>query len=760
LILDSSAAAASLANPKSKIQKPKFPDGLFYVSLAAVTNSAEAMPAIAGALGLTFAGGNDPKVQLFDFLRAKTMLLVLDNFEQLVSEAAFLSDLLQNAPGLKVLVTSRTRLDLYEEWVFDVRGLPHPTTEALSGPLPRADTSLIDTYAAVQLFVQRARRVRLDFDLAAEGGAVAEICQLLEGMPLGIELAAGWVRGYPCAAIAYEIRRDLDFLTTSTQNIPSRHRSLRAAFDHSWRFLDPADAMLFKRLVIFCGGFDESAAGAVAGATPLALVRLADKSLLQGTPDGRYVIHELLRQYGLEKLNSAERHLLQAAHCRYYGALVAGQRTHQETASEPQAFARLRTDYDNIRAGWQWLVEQIGVLAGPARASDVDQVIDLVGCYAHLLAHFLLREGRYREGELLFKMAEQAMIAAGWGNDRADQPQRTKLTTLALTRSLLADFAFNLSQFVEVERLIRLALGPLEAAGQEADLADALARLGRAYLRMGRYDQAEAILHRSLTHYEQAGEKRRLTLALNTLGIIYSNQGRFEEARTYYERSLAIFRSNGYQRGVANMLSNLGSNFGRAGRFAEALALYQQAYQIALMVGERLTLAIALSNLGSVSRALGHWTDAERCYEQSLELSRALGERRWTAASLNGLALTYVERGELRSAHTHALEALAIAQAIESTPDQLDSLACLGELLARQGERASAYSLLHFVAHHTATQSATRRRSQQLCEAIGSQLSATVLATARNQSQRSTVAELVAWVTAHSTPIAPQRTAT
>jgi predicted ATPase/DNA-binding SARP family transcriptional activator/Tfp pilus assembly protein PilF len=746
--------------PRSKIKNPKFPDGLFYVSLATVTTIAEAIPAMAGALGLTFAGSNEPKVQLFDFLRAKTMLLVLDNFEQLVPEATFLSELLQNAPGLKVLVTSRTRLDLYEEWIFDVRGLPFPASEAMSGPAPRSDIQLINAYAAIQLFVQRARRVRLDFDLAVESEAVIEICRLLEGMPLGIELAAGWVRGYPCAAIAHEIRRNLDFLATSTQNVPPRHRSLRAAFDHSWRFLPPDDAMLFKRLVIFHGGFDESAAGAVAGATPLALVRLADKSLLQGTPDGRYVIHELLRQYGLEKLSRAERHLLQATHCRYYGALVAGQRSHQETASEPQALIRLRADYDNIRAGWQWLVEQIGGLAGAERASDVEQMIQLVGQYAPLLAHFLLREGRYRAGELLFKLAEEAMIDAGWDTGPAGAPQPTQAATLALTRSLLADFAFNLSQFNEVERLIGLALTPLEAAGQETDLADALARLGRAYLRMGRYDQAEAVLQRSLVHYEQAGEKRRLTLALNALGIVYSNQGHFNQARTYYERCLAIFRTNGYQRGVANMLSNLGSNFGRAGRFAEALALYQKAHQIAQTVGERLTIAIALSNLGSASRALGHLFEAKQYYQQSLDISRSLGEQRWTAASLNGLALTLVEAGEFRLAHIHAHEALAIAQAIGSTPDQLDSLACLGEILARQNETVRAYSLLHFVAHHTATQSATRRRSQRLCEEIGQRIAPSVLTTAQDHSRQSTLAHLVSWVTTPAAPPALSTTTT
>lgn len=737
-------------------------DGLFFVSLAAVPTMAEAIPAIAGALGLTFAGSSEPKMQLLDFLRAKKLLLFLDNFEHLAAEAVFLSELLQAAPGLKLLVTSRTRLDLYEEWLFDVGGLPFPPpTPALTPGLnSQGADKPIEAYEAVQLFAQRARRIRLDFDLAAESEAVRTVCQLLEGMPLGIELAAGWVRSYPCATIAVAIKRSLDFLATSARNVPDRHRSLRAAFDHSWRFLAPADAMLFKRLVVFQGGFDERAAAAVASATPLALARLADKSLLQGMPDGRYLIHELLRQYGLEKLNAAEQHLLQAAHCRYYGGIVAGQQPHRETAAEPQAHARLRTEYDNIRAGWQWLVEQIGALAQEERPGDWEQLVQLVEQYAPILAHFLLRECRYREGKQMFTAAAEAMIDAGWVDDRLALAGRSPQATLALTHSLLADFAFNLSQFGEVEALIRPALAPLKAAGQDTELADALARLGRAYLRMGRYDQAEEILHRSLIHYERAGEERRVTLALNALGIVYSNQGRFDEARKHYERCLSIFRMSGYQRGVANMLSNLGSNFGRAGQFAEALSLYHQAYEIAQIVGERLTIAITLSNLGSASRALGQFPRAQRYYEESIDLCRSLGERRWTAASLNGLALTYIEQGELELAYTCAHEALAIAQAIDSIPDQLDSLACLGEVLAENGDAARAYSVLYFIAHHAVTQSATRRRAQHLCDKLSTILSAGAEAMARNRLQQLTLPDLADWasvradfVTSPATPI-------
>ncbi|MCL6512420.1 MAG: AAA family ATPase [Anaerolineae bacterium] len=218
-------------------QGSSFRHGVYFVSLAAVNSADQIIAAIASAIHLVFSGQQDWKFQLLNHLRAKEMLLILDNFEHVLSEAALLTEILQAAHSVKILVTSRERLDLYEEWLFDVRGLSFPPDQPMREADATDDPDALARYSAVQLFAQRAKRLSLRFDLADAPQAVAGICRLMEGLPLGIELAAGWVRTHTCEEIARTIQRNLDFLSTSAQNVPERHRSLRVAFDYSWDML-------------------------------------------------------------------------------------------------------------------------------------------------------------------------------------------------------------------------------------------------------------------------------------------------------------------------------------------------------------------------------------------------------------------------------------------------------------------------------------------------------------------------------------------
>jgi predicted ATPase/DNA-binding SARP family transcriptional activator/Tfp pilus assembly protein PilF len=718
--------ALQVAQQQLSAQAERWQDGVFFVPLAAVESMSDAIPLIAGLLGFSFSGALDPASQLINYLQHKRMLLLLDNCEQLVKEAALLGELLQGAADLKLLVTSRARLGLYEEWLVDVEGLATPPLD----PASVAPSIRLEMFSAVDLFAQRARRVRLNFDLSAEIDAVVQICRLVEGMPLGIELAAGWVRSYDCASIAQSIQRDLGFLVTPLQNLPSRHRSLRAVFDHSWRLLPPQDGALLQRLVVFHGGFDAAAASVVASAGVVELARLADCSLLQQSPTGRYAIHELLRQYAGERIAPQDWWAVRVAHCRYFARYVADQWPRFETGAEALALTLLRAEYDNIRTGWQAAIELASNAASSEQLVAVDEPESLIRRYAPGLAYFLVRECRYREGRQLMATAEAALLRAGWDQTPNGHPPGGKQVALALVRSWLADFLYNLSQYTAVESLLEPAIVVLRANGALAELADALTRMGRAYLRMGRYAQAEATLQEALQSYQAAGEGVRLSMAINTLGIVYSNQDRFAEAKVCYEHCLAIHRAADYPRGVANMLSNLGSNEARGGRYQTALTLYQQAYRIAQSVGEALMMAIALSNLGSVRRALGHLDEAQSYLEQSIAHCRAIGERRWTAASLNLLALTLLEQGNLATAQLHVHEALRIAQQIESIPDQLDSLAYLGEILAQRGAAALAYAICAQVAQHPVAQSLARQRSTRLCEGLRPALAPAELAAA------------------------------
>src|SRR6266545_4062733 len=274
-----------------------FRDGVYFVPLAALNAADMLVPAIASALGFALHGLADPKAQLLAYLRTKDMLLVLDNFEQVLDGADVLSDLIQAAPGVVVLATSREPLHLRVEWLMDLDGLPVPQD---------VEASSVERSSAVQLFVQTARRMQADFALSpATSPSVVRICQLVAGTPLAIELAAAWVRSQSCVEIARALEQSLEQLATTMRDVPARHRSMRAVFEHSWRLLSDAEQGVLRRLAVFRGGMEADAAEQVAGATSSLLAALVDKSLLRRNGAGRYDLHELVRQYAGEQLEAA-----------------------------------------------------------------------------------------------------------------------------------------------------------------------------------------------------------------------------------------------------------------------------------------------------------------------------------------------------------------------------------------------------------------------------------------------------------------------
>jgi len=262
---------------------------------------------------------------------------------------------LRLVPGIKLLVTSRVRLSLREEWALEVEGLAYPKA---GDALPPGDAA--EGYSAIALFVQQARRMRLGFTLVpADIPHVVRICQLVEGVPLGIELAASWLRVLSCVEIAAEIEKGLDFLTSAFQNVSERHRSLRAVFEHSWNLLSPPEQILFRQLSVFRGGFQREAAAEVVGASLPVLAGLADKSLLRRTASGRYEVHELLRQYAEEKLRliPEEHERVHDQHCRYYAELLSQHKTQLKGENSLAELTALSVERENVRAAWNRAVE-------------------------------------------------------------------------------------------------------------------------------------------------------------------------------------------------------------------------------------------------------------------------------------------------------------------------------------------------------------------------------------------------------------------
>ncbi|NIP84114.1 MAG: AAA family ATPase, partial [Planctomycetales bacterium] len=340
-----------LALEAAAAQVDNYAHGVFFVSLAPLDSAEAIVPTVAEALGFRFYEGGEPQQQLLDYLHQKAMLIIMDNFEHLLDGVGLVTDVLKTAPKVTILATSRARLNVQGEHLFPVAGMSFPDEETAK------DAS---QYSAVRLFLQSACQAQPAFEVTTNSLAdVARICRLVQGMPLGILLAAAWVRMLTPAEIADqisgEIGQSLDFLEADLRDVPQRQRSMRAVFDHSYRLLTQREREVFQGLSVFRGGFTHQAAQYVTDASLRELRSLVDKSLLQRDPGGRYGIHELLRQYAAEKLlgeGPAEEEAARDRHCTYYAGFLRQREAHLIGRNQKQALAEVGAEIENVRAGW------------------------------------------------------------------------------------------------------------------------------------------------------------------------------------------------------------------------------------------------------------------------------------------------------------------------------------------------------------------------------------------------------------------------
>ena len=345
-------------------QTASFSDGVAFVALASVGAPNQIVSAIGDTLNLSFAGQSTPTAYLLNYLRKRHMLLILDNFEHLLAGADLLPALLERAPHITLLVTSRERLNLQAEWLYDVDGLAFPSEDPHASAAPQSLADLAD-YGAVQLFVQRATQVkpRLALDEATLTTSM-RICQHVAGMPLAIELAAAGVRTLPITQIERQIGSNLDMLSTTLRDVPARHRSMRAVFDHSWKLLNEQEQALFSRLAVFRGGWTAAAAAHIAEATFPTLMALVDKSLVRqasvqirsnAAAEPRYTMLEPIREYALERHTTAQDgEAIRRRHANYFTALAEAAAAQWDTPMIDAAIAQQRREHDNMRAALQW----------------------------------------------------------------------------------------------------------------------------------------------------------------------------------------------------------------------------------------------------------------------------------------------------------------------------------------------------------------------------------------------------------------------
>ncbi|MCP5094584.1 MAG: tetratricopeptide repeat protein, partial [Chloroflexi bacterium] len=615
------------------------------VPLAPVTDPEFLIGAIAQALNFSFYGQGTPQTQLIEYLREKTLLLVLDNLEQLLPGAPQLLDILLNAPGIKILATSRERLYLRGEQIIEVGGLPYPVqiTSKSSGVTSLDVTSLdvtsldVASLDAVTFFNEVATRLLRRFDLSQALPDVVQICQLVDGLPLAIELAAAWVRVMSCAEIAAEIEKNLDFLATSLQDVPQRHRSLRAIFQHSWDLLRIDSQQLFQQLSVFRGGFQFEAAKQITNTTLPQLAALMDKSLLHRNPSGRYSMPMGLHPFAGEALHAQPQveTAVRNAHATYYANLVRSHTQGLRGGGQKAGLTAVNTELDNIRAAWQW-----------AAVQQDEQTCHKMSDGLHL---FFEMRNLFQEGADLFKSV------AAWENGLSD-PYMRRMQMRAMARQ--GHFMHRLGQQDEAKQLLQKSVDIARMLHSEVDIAFALNSLGYIAWRQSAYEQAESHYRESLRLYRRAADLWGVSQVLNNLAILPQNMS---ETKRLLTESLAITRQIGDLWGEVRALNNLGIVVQDR---EEARTLYQACLRICREIDNQFLMTFPLINLGHSARLIGEFATAQGYYLESLNRCREIGYRAGAARSLAQLGTVAYQIGQYAEANRYCTEGFDIAEAI------------------------------------------------------------------------------------------------
>ena len=662
-----------------------FSDGVFAVGLAPVTNPTVVVPTIATALGVREVGGQFLVDTLKDYLRDKQMLLLLDNFEQLLEAAPLVWELLASAPRLKVLATSRSRLELSVE-----REYPVPPMS-----LPGAEDATAESLAeceAVALFLASATSARPDFRVTPENAqAIAEICRRLEGIPLAIELAAARVKVLPPQALLARLESRLKLLTGGARDLPARQQTMRDTIAWSYGLLASDDQAVFRRLSVFvrgctfesleamCNGGVSNEAGGADTLTPLdvdvldCVSSLVNKSLLRQMPDTgsdtRFSMLEIIREFGLEQLaESEEGEGVKRHHTHFF--LEMAERAEYELMGPRQAewLDRLDAEHDNLRAALEWANAH----------GEADLGLRLAGG----LWRFWYMRSNLSEGRK-------------WLLGLLAMPQAA-VRTPARARALngAANLMYNQGDYDAAKQFHEESLSISREAGDERGIAGSLNNLGLIARSQGDYSKARALFEEARDFNRQSGNRSWEAINLNNLGTVLQQQGEYDEAYALEEQSLALFTQLGDQSGIAMALGDMGRIASDQGKYDQARSLYERSMELQKKLDDRRNIAALLEATGVVVSEQGKYEEAEQLYEQSLALFRDMGDKRGIGTSLHYIGNVYLHRADYDRARACYEESLAIRKVLGDKWGIAYSLNNLGLVAMRTGDLELAQDLL------------------------------------------------------------------
>jgi len=692
-------------------------DGVWFFPLAELSTQRDLVEALASALTTRSGGPSKPldARALVDRLRTREILLILDGYERLAGEPGLLLDILRGSPEARLLVTSRVRLRVRHEWVLPLGGLDLPVKGM-------ASVSEAGRHSAVQLFVASARRVVPDFRLTAEHlPAINHICHLVGGLPLGIELAAAWVRIVPPGQIAAEIGHSPELIRAPGLESPQRHYSLRGTFEYSYNLLTEAEQALFRGLSVFRGGFTVRAAGQVAGATLPSLASLHDASLLQALPSGRLDLHLSLREYAAGKLAARpeEEQEIRERHSRFYLAFL---RQREETlrgdvAREP--VEQIDVELDNVRAAWQWAVAEARLDALDASLESLSLVFSSRGLFQQALDAFAAAAARVSAladldaaarrlaGRLLAEQASFLRYLASYpeaiqaaqaalGLAQASQGRRSEARALFVW----GEVAWRQGEHEPARRHLERALALARAVPDGQLDMDCLNSLAGVCWRKGDYAGARAHLEDSLHLALRAGDKRQQGIILGNLGVVAVEQADFPAAAGYYERALEKDQETGDRDAEGVALANLGNLRLYLGAYSKAESYYHEALEIHRETGARDSEAWTLGNLGLLVHYQGHDDKALAYGREALRMAQQIGDQSMQAAVWMNLGHALLGCGQLEEATTAYGEAVALRRALSQPNLLTEPLAGLAEAVLAQGDVPQAQAHIEQILRH------------------------------------------------------------
>jgi predicted ATPase/DNA-binding CsgD family transcriptional regulator/transcriptional regulator with XRE-family HTH domain len=666
-------------------------DGVSVVDLAPLRDPALVVSTIARSLGVQETGSRPLVEQLKAYVRAKELLLVLDNFEQVLPAARVVAEMLAAAPRLKLLVTSRALLHLVAEHEFPVPPLPVPPP--LNETMDAGKLKALAQVGAVRLFMERARAVKPDLELTpAYAQAVATICRRLDGLPLALELAAARSKVLTPPALLARLDRRLQLLTSGAQDLPERQQRLRTTLDWSYQLLQPDEQVLFARLSVFVDGCTLEAAEAVVrgpwsvirdqglddrgeggkqaaeGSQDVALVAassqhptseiqshlttdhwplatvldglqsLLDKSMLRSVEatngETRFTMLETIREYAQERLAlSGEMEALRRRHAAFYLGFAEVAESGLQGPEQPAWLERVEVEHDNLRAALQWALE----------CANAETALRI----STALWWFWWAHGHLSEGS---RWLVQALCAHG--------PVAPAVRARALNGA--GALSRYLGDLARAQQLLEECLVLEREVGDTERIARTLGNLGLIVNARGDPARAQALLDETLALEKQSGDKRGMAFTLGSLGDVAYYRGNYSEATTFWEESLALHRELGDLHSVAITLNNLGEVSLAQHDHPRALAFFEESLRLAQALEGKYLRAAVLANLGDVAYERGDYRRAVTHYLESLQLREELDDKPGIAECLEGLAGVAIAPGQRAEDDTYILDAVRL----------------------------------------------------------------------------------------------------